>query len=72
MICLECATTIARPTTAQPAIGCCAYCGAGIYLDHARYISLFPLPIGVVPRPASGKRRFICTSCEVPPNGGGG
>ena len=71
MICLECATRTAPSTMAQPAIGCCAYCGAGICLDHARYVPLSPLPIGVLPRPSTGKRRFVCTTCDLPVNGGG-
>ena len=69
MICLECATTIAQPTTSQPAIGCCAYCGAGICLDHARHIPLPPPPIGPAYQRRNGKRRFVCTTCEVPVGG---
>jgi hypothetical protein len=57
---------------ARPAIGCCAYCGAGICLDHARHIPLAPAPIGPAYQRRNGKRRFICTTCGVPAGGGGG
>jgi hypothetical protein len=65
MNCLECATRIARTNLAQPAIGCCTYCGAGICLDHARYIPLpSPPPVGLVSRPGNGRRRVVCTKCD--------
>lgn len=65
MNCLECATRIARTNLAQPAIGCCTYCGAGICLDHARYIPLPPPPpVGLVPRLGNSRRRVVCTSCD--------
>ncbi|HEX3958656.1 MAG TPA: hypothetical protein VHZ03_18845 [Trebonia sp.] len=65
MNCLECATTIDRSTMAQPAIGCCAYCGAGMCLDHARYIRLTPPPpAGLVPSLWNGRRRIVCTTCD--------
>ena len=72
MICLECATNINGSGSDRPAIGCCAYCGAGICLDHARFIPVSPPPIGPAFQPRNGKRRFICTTCEVPPFAGGG
>jgi hypothetical protein len=71
MICLECAVDVNHADGARPAIGCCAYCGAGICLDHARYIPLSPSPIGPAYQRRNGKRRFICTTCEVPTGGGG-
>lgn len=64
MNCLECATRIARTSLAQPAIGCCAHCGAGICLDHARYIPLAQPPVGVIPRLLNGSRRVVCTTCD--------
>jgi len=66
MICLECATDIDATSAARPAIGCCAYCGAGICLDHARHIPVTPPPIGPAFQSREGKRRFICTTCDVP------
>jgi hypothetical protein len=71
MICLECAIDAAASMAARPAIGTCAYCGAGICLDHARWIPLAPPPIGPAHPPRNGKRRFICTTCGVPALGAG-
>jgi hypothetical protein len=71
MICLECAMHIDNSSAARPAIGCCAYCGAGICLDHARHIPLAPSPIGPAFQHRNGKRRFICTTCDVPLAGAG-
>jgi hypothetical protein len=64
MNCLECATRIARTALAQPAIGSCAHCGAGICLDHARYIPVAPRPVGLVPQLSNCRRRVVCTSCD--------
>ncbi len=71
MICLECAMDADSSGGARPAIGCCADCGAGICLDHARFIPLPAPPIGPAYRRRGGKRRFICTTCEVPAASGG-
>jgi hypothetical protein len=65
MNCLECATRIARTSLAQPAIGCCALCGAGICLDHARYIPIAPRPVGVLPQLLNGRRRVVCATCDA-------
>lgn len=65
MNCLECATRIARTNLAQPAVGCCAYCGAGICLDHARYIPVAPRPVGVIPQLLNGRRRVVCATCDL-------
>ena len=62
MICLECSLS---PTTDRPlvAIGGCAYCGAGVCLDHARLVELRAQPAGVVPELRRGARRILCTTC---------
>lgn len=71
MICLECAIDVEASVAARPAIGTCAYCGAGICLDHARWIPLAKAPIGPAYQHRNGKRRFICTTCDVPALGAG-
>jgi hypothetical protein len=60
--CLECSMspTIDVPNTAA---GDCAYCGAGVCLDHARVVTLQSNPIGVVPTVRTGARRITCTTC---------
>jgi hypothetical protein len=63
MNCLECATTMAATYTAPSAIGCCAYCGAGICFDHARILALPGQPVGVVLRAERGARRVMCATC---------
>lgn len=68
MNCLECATTIARTNLAQPAIGCCAFCGAGICLDHVRYVPVATPPVGVIP--LNGRRRVVCSTCNHGSNTG--
>ena len=62
MICLECSLspTVDRPLTA---IGACAYCGAGVCLDHVRLVEFGSQPIGVVPAARNGARRILCTTC---------
>jgi hypothetical protein len=62
MNCLECSVspTIDVPNTA---VGDCAYCGAGVCLDHARVIKLHSQPLGVVPDVRTGERRITCTTC---------
>ena len=62
MNCLECSMspTIDVPNTA---VGDCAYCGAGVCLDHARVVTLRPSHIGVVPDIRTGARRITCTTC---------
>jgi hypothetical protein len=62
MNCLECSMspTIDVPNTAT---GDCAYCGAGVCLDHARVVTLKPTRIGVVPDARTGARRITCTTC---------
>ena len=62
MNCLECSMSpaIDVPNTA---IGDCAYCGAGVCLDHARVVTLRPSRIGVVPDVRTGARRITCTTC---------
>ena len=62
MNCLECSMspTIDVPNTA---VGDCAYCGAGVCLDHARVIALQSHPVGVVPNVRTGARRITCTTC---------
>jgi hypothetical protein len=45
------------------AIGDCAYCGAGVCLDHARVVTLRSSAIGVVPDVRTGARRITCTTC---------
>jgi hypothetical protein len=52
--------TIDVPNTA---VGDCAYCGAGVCLDHARVVTLRPSHIGVVPDIRTGARRITCTTC---------
>jgi hypothetical protein len=64
MNCLECATRIARTALAQPAVGSCVFCGAGICLDHARYIPVAPRPVGLVPQLSNCRRQVVCTSCD--------
>lgn len=65
MICLECATKIARSAMAQPAVGCCTHCGAAVCLDHARYIPVASPPPGVIPQLLNGRRRVVCTTCDL-------
>jgi hypothetical protein len=62
MNCLECSMSpaIDVPNTA---IGDCAYCGAGVCLDHARVVALRSNPLGVVPTVRTGARRITCTTC---------
>ena len=62
MNCLECSMSpaIDVPNTAA---GDCAYCGAGVCLDHARVVTLQSNPIGVVPTVRTGARRITCTTC---------
>ena len=62
MNCLECSMspTIDVPNTAAAD---CAYCGAGVCLDHARVVTLQSNPIGVVPAVRTGARRITCTTC---------
>jgi hypothetical protein len=62
MNCLECSMSpaIDVPNTAAAD---CAYCGAGVCLDHARVVSLQSNPIGVVPTVRAGARRITCTTC---------
>ena len=62
MNCLECSMSpaIDVPNTA---IGDCAYCGAGVCLDHARVVTLQSKRIGVVPDVRTGARRITCTTC---------
>jgi hypothetical protein len=62
MNCLECSMSpaIDVPNTAA---GDCAYCGAGVCLDHARVVTLQSHPIGVVPDVQLGARRITCTTC---------
>src|ERR1700733_9413542 len=62
MNCLECSMSpaIDVPNTAT---GDCAYCGAGVCLDHARVVTLQSTPIGVVPAVRTGARRITCTTC---------
>jgi hypothetical protein len=62
MNCLECSMSpaIDVPNTAA---GDCAYCGAGVCLDHARVVTLQPHRIGVVPDVRTGARRITCTTC---------
>ena len=62
MNCLECSMSpaIDVPNTAT---GDCAYCGAGVCLDHARVVALKPTRIGVVPDSRKGARRITCTTC---------
>jgi hypothetical protein len=45
------------------ATGDCAYCGAGVCLDHARVLTLKSNPLGVVPVRQAGARRITCTTC---------
>lgn len=55
---------IATPGTANTAFACCAYCGAGLCLEHAHLITLPALPPpGLVVRTTSGARRILCPSC---------
>jgi len=70
MNCLECATDITTTGPAQAAIGCCAFCGAGMCLDHARYVALPRRPIGVVAGLSPGRRRFVCTTCDLEADSG--
>jgi hypothetical protein len=67
MNCLECSMSPAIDVP-MTAVGDCAYCGAGVCLDHARVIRLSPQPIGVVPVVRTGERRITCTTCY---SGGG-
>jgi hypothetical protein len=62
MNCLECTMSpaIDVPNTATAD---CAYCGAGVCLDHARVIAIQSNRIGVVPNVRTGVRRITCTTC---------
>ena len=62
MICLDCSLspTVDRPPTA---IGACAYCGAGVCLEHARLVEFRSQPISLVPELRNGARRILCTTC---------
>jgi hypothetical protein len=62
MNCLECSMSPAMdvPNTATAD---CAYCGAGVCLDHARVVTLQSNPVGVVPAVRTGARRITCTTC---------
>jgi hypothetical protein len=62
MNCLECSLSpsVGLPMTAT---GGCAYCGAGVCLDHARVVVPSRPPIGVVPQSRIGERRIVCTTC---------
>jgi hypothetical protein len=62
MDCLECSLS---PSADIPmtAIGGCAYCGAGVCLDHARVVIPSRPPVGVVPPSRVGERRIVCTTC---------
>jgi len=61
MYCLECTLSpaIDEPLTA---IADCAYCGAGVCINHARVINIRTEPIGVVPQVRVGVRRILCTT----------
>lgn len=63
MNCLDCATMIPQAPMARTAVSCCVYCGAGICLDHARFVMPYGRPVGVVP--PQGARRMLCTSCDA-------
>ena len=62
MICLEHSLS---PETDRPltAIGSCAYCGAGVCLEHARLVEFRSQPISLVPELRNGARRILCTTC---------
>src|ERR1700761_4090678 len=62
MNCLECSMSPAMDVP-NAAIGDCAYCGAGVCLDHARVVTLQSSPLGVVPDVRTGARRITCTTC---------
>jgi hypothetical protein len=66
MNCLECSLS---PETDLPrtAVGSCAYCGAGVCLDHARLVTFRPQPAGVVPESRGGARRILCPACYASP-----
>ena len=61
MYCLECTLSpaIDDPLTA---IADCAYCGAGVCINHARVINVRPESMGVVPQVRVGVRRIVCTT----------
>jgi hypothetical protein len=67
MNCLECATTTPMTYMVRGAISFCAYCGAGICLDHARFVDLPAHPVGLAAPPPSGARRILCTACHAAP-----
>lgn len=70
MNCLECATTVPMTSMAQSAVGCCANCGAGTCLLHARFVSVAPRPVGLVPQ-SNSSRRLVCTTCDIRGEAGG-
>ena len=71
MNCLECTTTVPMTYMVRSAIGCCAYCGAGTCLDHARFVGLAAHPDDLAPLPRSDARRILCTTCHVAPASAG-
>jgi hypothetical protein len=70
MNCLECSLSpsVGLPMTATAG---CAYCGAGVCLDHARVVTPGRPPIGVVPQSSVGERRIVCTTCYTGSAAGG-
>jgi hypothetical protein len=62
MNCLEC-TTAASSAYPKTTVGCCAYCGAGVCLDHVVGVTVRRQPIGVIPQSQAGARRLACSTC---------
>jgi hypothetical protein len=62
MNCLECSLSPAIDSP-MAAVAGCAYCGAGVCLDHARVLMRRSQPVGVMPDIRGGGRRIACTTC---------
>jgi hypothetical protein len=70
MNCLECSLSPSVDLLMTAAAGC-AYCGAGVCLDHARVVIPGRPPIGRVPQSSVGERRIVCTTCYAGSHPGG-
>ncbi|WP_127354040.1 DUF2180 family protein [Actinacidiphila soli] len=69
MNCLECSTA-ASSAYPKATVGCCAYCGAGVCLDHVIGVTVRRQPTGVIPQSQAGARRLACSTCYAAINPG--
>jgi hypothetical protein len=69
MNCLECSIA-ASSADPKATVGWCAYCGAGVCLDHVERVAVRPQPIGVIAQPNAGARLLACSTCYAAINPG--